>query len=631
HFVSLGPTMTVVIVGFITYAIVRYRLFDITVALKKTLLYTLLTGLVTAVYMISILLTERFLRGLTGYQSFIPVFLVSIFLAFTFLPIREKLQSFVDKVFFRKRYDYTKILRETAEELAKELNLGALLKFIVDNVSEAMGIEKASIWLKRGKFFHPLFYKNLSSEQLKPFSENSSIIKWLKKEKDVVIREELEKMRPVYLVREMDKELERVGAEIGVPIIREKDITGMIFLSNKKSGDIFTQEDINLLLTIASQAGTALENAILYDEAQSARIFQENILANMVSGVIGIEKKGIIRIFNERAGKFLNLKPSRVVGHDFRRIIGGEIRWVIDQVYMNRRTVSRWEIKTPEETSPQTETQYTIGVTGVPLIDKKGEFSGVLIVMVDLTEIRRLEGELHHFERLAAVGKLAATLAHEIKNPLSSILTFIQLAREGNRDPELYTGFVEVAYGEAQRINNLLQELLDISRPEKLTMEKYNINKLVRETILFLKPEAEKSGVSLVENLEEKIPPFPIDKNRLKQVIINLGMNAIEAMQKGGVLSLSTYYELIEEGFGKCVLSIKDNGKGIAEEEIPYIFDIFYTTKKGGNGLGLALVKKIVEAHGGNIEVFSELGKGTEFRVILPMRIKSVSELIEVR
>ena len=351
----------------------------------------------------------------------------------------------------------------------------------------------------------------------------------------------------------------------------------------------------------------------------------------MVSGVIGIDKKGIIRIFNERAGKFLNLKPSRIVGRDFRRIIGGEIRWVIDQVYMNRRTVSRWEIKTPEETSPKTETQYTIGVTGVPLINKKGEFSGVLIVMVDLTEIRRLESELHHSERLAAVGKLAATLAHEIKNPLSSILTFIQLAREGNRDPELYTGFVEVAYKEAQRINNLLQELLDISRPEKLTMEEYNINKLARETILFLKPEAEKSGVSLVENLDEKIPPFPIDKNRLKQVIINLGMNAIEAMQKGGVLSLSTYYELIEEGFGKCILSIKDNGKGIAEEEIPYIFDIFYTTKRGGNGLGLALVKKIVEAHGGNIEVFSELGKGTEFRVILPMRIKSVSELIEVR
>ncbi|NOZ64555.1 MAG: GAF domain-containing protein, partial [Caldiserica bacterium] len=612
-----------------TYAIVRYRLFDITVALKRTLLYTLLTGLSTSAYMIAILLTERFLRGLTGYQSFIPIFLVSVFLAFTFLPIREKLQNFVDKVFFKRRYNYTKILRETAEELAKELNLGTLLKFIMENVSDAMGIEQASIWLKRGRFFYPLIHRNLSSKRLRPFPDNSSIIKWLKRKRDVVIREELEKMRPTYLMKEMDKQLERVGAEIAVPIVREKEITGMIFLSNKKSGDIFTQEDIDLLLTIASQAGTALENALLYDEAQNARIFQENILANMVSGVIGIEKKGEIRIFNERAGKFLHLNPAKVVGRDFRKIIGGEIRWVIDQVYLNRKTISRWEVKTPEESAVELDNKYILGVTGVPLIDKNKEFTGVLVVMVDLTEIRMLESKLRHSERLAAVGKLAATLAHEVKNPLASILTFTQLVKEGNRDPEVYTDFAAVAYEEAQRINNLLQELLDISRPEKLVLEESDINDLVRETIRFLKPEAEKRNVALIEKLDERIPAFSMDKNRLKQVIINLGMNALEAMEKGGSLSFATSYELIDEGFGKCVLLVKDTGRGISEEEIPYIFDIFYTTKKGGTGLGLALVKKIVETHGGSIEVSSTVEKGTEFRIVLPLRVKSAPELME--
>ncbi len=625
QFVSLGPTMTVVIMGFITYAIVKYRLFDITVALKKTLLYTLLTGLVTSVYMVAILSTERFLRGLTGYQSFIPIFLVSVFLAFAFLPIREKLQNFVDKVFFKRRYDYTKILKETAEEISKELNLRKLLQFIVDNICEAMGIEQASIWLRKERGYQCFINRNLPLKKLIPFSGEKQVIQWLEKKKDVIIREELEKMRPSPIVKAMDKFLGKVDADISVPIFRENQLTGFLFLSNKKSGDIFTQEDINLLLTITSQAGIALENALLYDEAQNARIFQENILSHMVSGVIGIEKDGIIRIFNKRASKFLGKSSSKIIGKSYKNIIKGEVGWVIEQVFLRRKNVLRWEVEVPES-----EGKFVLGVTGVPLIDKENKFSGVLVVLVDLTEIRRLESELHLAERLAEVGKLSATLAHEIKNPLTPILTFIQLVKEGNHDPEVYTDFADVAYREAQRINNLLQELLDISHPEKLDLEECNINHLIEETSLLLKVEAEKKGISVINNLSEEVPSFPTDENRMKQVIINLGRNAIESMGRKGTLEISTHYELVQEGLGKVILSIKDSGKGIPKEYLSRIFDIFYTTKKNGTGLGLALVKKVVEAHGGDVEVESEVGKGSEFRIVLPVRIKSEMEAMRV-
>jgi len=625
HLFFMGPLLTVIMMSFIAYSIVRYRLFDITFFLKRTALYIILTGLLTGAFLIAVILTERLTREIAGYQSIAPAIVISFFIAFAYLPLREKIQHFLDVVFFPSKYNYQKILRKIASEINRSMRLVEIVKKLVDEISQVLEVDTGSLWLKKYRDYKCIYstLKELNGQRI---PSNHALIRYLKKRKDALIKEEIEK-RGHYsqkFFEEYFKLFNKLKADIAIPIFREGELDGVLFLSNKKSGDIFTQEDVNLLLTIGSQAGIALQNALLYEEAQSARIFQESILTHMENGVLGIEKEGIVRIYNQKAYEFLKIPPSQIIGKDFRDVMDGEIRWVIDQVFLRKERISRWEVKLPEKGG-----EYILGVTGIPLRDQNRHFSGALIVMIDLTELRRLESELHHSERLAAIGKLAATLAHEIKNPLASIKTFVQIVKSGEADEEVRSNFAEVVFNEVERVDNLLQELLDLSKPEVLHKKECNMNKIVEETLYSLLQEAKKREIELEQVLDKNVPTFPVDPQRMKQVILNLVINAMEAMDKRGKITVYSGFEKVDGRMGKYLLKVKDTGKGIAEEEIPKIFEIFYTTKKGGSGLGLALVKKIVEAHGGSIKVKSELGKGSEFMVILPVKIRESEKVGE--
>ncbi len=151
--IAIGPTFSVIIVGFIAYAIVRYRLFDITIVAKKTAIYTLLTGAVTTFYIVGVLLAERLFSGIIGYKTFFPAVFAALLVAFVFLPLREKIQNFVDRLFGKKRYEYQRILREMGKELNRVLSLPRLLQYILKNITEAIGIDGGSIYLREGNRF----------------------------------------------------------------------------------------------------------------------------------------------------------------------------------------------------------------------------------------------------------------------------------------------------------------------------------------------------------------------------------------------------------------------------------------------------------------------------------------------
>ncbi len=229
-------------------------------------------------------------------------------------------------------------------------------------------------------------------------------------------------------------------------------------------------------------------------------------------------------------------------------------------------------------------------------------------------ELQRTQEELKRAERLKAVGTLAAGMAHEIKNPLTGIKTFNEYLPEKHNDPKFIEKFHKIVDMEVTRINDIVQQLLDFSKPKPLQLKQVNIHQVIDQTLSLLSNSFIKHKISLVRNYDNTIPSISLDPNQMQQVFCNLFLNAIEAMKQGGELGIATKVnpDYIE-------ITISDTGKGIAKKDLEHIFDPFYTTKETGTGLGMSIIYGIIKEHKGTIEAESRENKGTSFIIKLPL------------
>jgi signal transduction histidine kinase len=243
---------------------------------------------------------------------------------------------------------------------------------------------------------------------------------------------------------------------------------------------------------------------------------------------------------------------------------------------------------------------------------------GAVILQEDLSERARLEAQLVRSEKLSSVGVLAAGVAHEINNPLTTILGYAKLLLEGRGDADPDRPALELVADEARRVQEIVRNLLDFSRQETGQIEAAALNALVERTLSLVAPDLRKRGVTVARELAAELPEVLADSRRIEQVFVNLLNNAAHAMKDGGVLTVRT-----GQAPGRpapIFAEFADTGGGIPLELLPRIFDPFFTTKEPGQGtgLGLAVSHGIVTDHGGEIEVQSQAGKGSAFRVWLP-------------
>jgi len=244
-------------------------------------------------------------------------------------------------------------------------------------------------------------------------------------------------------------------------------------------------------------------------------------------------------------------------------------------------------------------------------------------------ELERIHRTLLSSEKMASIGKLAATVAHEINNPLFGILTYARLVERAVLHCD-FAGRDEVAEQlqtierESKRCGELVKNLLTFSRQKASERQPNDLNTIVGRTVLLVKHKLEMQNIELVERLAAGLPAVDCDANQIQQVALVLMMNASEAMPSGGRLEVSTE---LDPATGEAALRVKDTGCGIPEDVLPRVFDPFFTTKEDQNrtGLGLAVAHSIVEQHGGEIQVNSAPGQGTEFRVALPLAAAAVS------
>ena len=335
------------------------------------------------------------------------------------------------------------------------------------------------------------------------------------------------------------------------------------------------------------------------------RTFTENILNSVSSGVMATDKIGLITALNPEAELVLGLKKEETIGSHLKNIKGLEDFWKkIEQSINSGIPVKRDEVMIKNKNN----LTIPIGLSISPIAGTKEEVSGCVVIFKDLSDIKAWEEKLKHNERLSYLGKMASWVAHEIRNPLTAIDGFAQLLASCMKPDKIKLYSSEINKG-TQRINKMIDDILAFARTKRqvkyVDIDLMNLINSITKSIMGIKLEISNETSPVVEG----------DRESIRRVFINLINNSIEAMDENGKLQIRFFKD------GEWIISeIKDNGKGISEEDMKNLFTPFFTTKERGTGLGLSIVKKTIEEHNGKITIHSEKDIGTVCRVYLPQK-----------
>ncbi len=508
---SYGTYAVPMFVAATSYSIVRYRLMDITVVMEKGLAHLLLLTVIAVPPFFILAFAQKTYFGEINYHFSLVLFLTLTLIVLGASRIKSTADATIARVLFPNRFDMYETLSHFSKSLVTILDLRSLTEEIVGTLTNLLGTKTASLYIldkEKGAYVrtasHPA---DQEGEKPSSLTVGHPLPHQLSTGKAILIREELEHhANEPHQVDSLLPTLKALGAEVCIPLINKDRLLGFCILGARLRRRMYTDEELNLLTTLAQNAAIALDNALLYEDVRRTQLLM-------------------------------------------------------------RRT-----------------------------------------------------------DRLRSLETIAGGFAHEIRNPLTSIKTFVQLAPERKDDMEFMEHFGKVVAEDVDRIERLIQEILDYARYMEPKFTEEDLNEVVSSCLYFVEVKAGSKFISLKKDLADDLPPIRLDRQQIKQVLLNLFLNAMEAMaEKGGRLLVRTH-RLVKPATHPWVqIEVVDTGPGIPEEDLEHIFDPFYTTKhesveREGTGLGLTIVHQIVQEHGGYIDVDSEVGRGTTFFVNLPAK-----------
>lgn len=437
-----------------------------------------------------------------------------------------------------------------------------------------------------------------------PLTENTILTKVVK-EKTLLNVENVERepLSDRVLVHQLG-----TRAYAAVPLISRNKVLGVLWVDNYFNNRPVTEEDMRFLTAFSNNVASAIENARLFEKVKLTEQELENIFESMSDMVYFVGEDYVVKNINKAVTKRLGKPPDEIIGRKCYEVFHGTKEpW---RECPHQKTVDKRKAFVEEVEDPYM--GGTFITSSSPIFDMAGEFIGTVNVVSDITELKTLRERVIKTDRMAALGEIAARVAHEIRNPLVSLGGFakrLEKKLEGNLKE-----YADIIAKEVERLEAILNDILSFVKETRIIKETLDSNTLMEDVISLVGPEIEGKNIVVSKEFGEPIELY-VDPNRIKDALSNILKNAVQAVGSNGTITIRIY-----ERRDVCVFEVKDTGPGISEEDLPFIFDPFFTTKKFGTGLGLTITHRIIEEHDGNIAVESRKGAGSVFRVSIPLK-----------
>ncbi|MGE0812579.1 MAG: ATP-binding protein [Vicinamibacterales bacterium] len=632
---SLAMQLTAVPLGFVPFAfasaIVRYRLMDVEVILKRLLVYTAALSAIAAIYMVLLRATGSYLVPNEDDHRWVIALLATAVVLLLARPVTEAVQTGIDRVFYRGRYDYRRALVGFARELNSDLDLDRLAERLLTRVRDTLGVDRLCLLsgTDLGDFV-PVRYDGFPGAP-RPISRQSALAARLGQGHAVRFDD------PVAAARMPAEEIEEwrdAGLFYFVPCVAKSTSIAVLALGRRDNGEPMTTDDIALLTAMAGQAATAIENARLYRELHlkaaefdRLRVFNEHILESLDDGLLVVGGDGAVVRWNHALERIYGLRRGEAVGRPLDVLFDAD---VVAAVAAARAASpnggTEYRVPMRPRQGVDAPDRLLVNITTVPLLPMPGrEWAGTIVMFEDVTARAALEEQLRVSERMASLGLLAAGVAHEVNTPLTGISSYTQMLLEQAEPDDPRTAVLEKIEKQTFRAARIVNGLLNLSRPATADDSErtvVDLNAVAADVLALLEHQFDKGSVRVRRELSTGPVPVIGYEFKLQQVFLNLFLNARDAMPSGGWLTIATRVE-----GDRAIADVSDTGTGVSPEHLARIYDPFFTTKSigQGTGLGLSISYGIVQEHGGTIQCESAVGQGTRFVVTLPLAASSSS------
>jgi signal transduction histidine kinase len=556
-------------------------------------------------------------------------------------------------------YRYRAALKDLSRILSQHVSEGELVSEFLRLVRELLGTGKAAIFIRRvpgdlfaggptagGEQFVVARSTGLAPHLVEHFrlSADSGIAGHLTREARILLRAQVTDSLALDFDPDVAREFDMLGADVAVPIFDEDQLWGVLTFSGKITGEPLTNQELELVYYLMGQLAQAIRNLHLSDRIVSQQRFVNEVLAHVQTGVVVVGQNNRVLTVNPRACELLNIEEKSVVGQDTRRL-PGRVADVVFEVLQTGGDIRQREVVLPRGNRP-----LSISVTrfsmGADSHAAGGEGLVAVALIEDLSQIRLQQARARELADKEFFTRLAARLSHELKNSLVSIKIFAQLLPERHDDKEFREQFSTTVANEVNRVDVLVNNLTFFAHPLLLVNEEIVLGDLIDTCIKNVTQEFSRKQIAYIMAVNEKAPepaPAPVvtvkknfahkfarlegDRIRLMQAFEHVLRNAVQSMPRGGRLTISTVDAQPADFPGGTVpvggavrIDWQDTGEGIALENLKRVTEPFVTTRNVGVGLGLTIVKKIIERHGGRLDIDSMLGRGTTVSMVVPVK-----------
>jgi PAS domain S-box-containing protein len=609
------------------YAIVRYRLMDVDLIFKRGMAYTLAAASIAGLFFVAVALVAELVHTQLPSSGPVGLVIAIVVTSLLFDPVRKWIQERIDQFFYRTRYDYRKTLVAFGRELSAETDLDKMLSSVVDRLSHTLLVDRMAIFLSTSDAPQFVLAKSFGMGQTSGLD-----LSFLAQPRPETEAGHLFFDNTHQVPRESpsaQRSIARLELNYYIPCRAQKHVVAVLGLGKTVEGDFLTSEDVELVETLAGYIGIAIQNARLYAsleqkvaEYERLKDFNENIVESINVGVLAVDLADRIESWNSQMEVMYALPRWQALTRPLSEVFPAAF---VEEFYRVRQNPGIHNLYKFRLGTPTGETRI-LNVAIAPLVTKKFNVIGRLIIMDDITERIELEAQLSQADKLSSIGLLAAGVAHEVNTPLAVISSYAQmLSKQVQGDPQK-SSLLDKITRQTFRASEIVNNLLNFSRTSGTEFTDVDVNKVIADTLALLEHQFKTTRIQVENALTDHLPRIHGNAGRLQQVFLNLFLNARDAMPQGGVLKIAT-----SNGDAVSVL-VADTGSGIAQEHIQRIYDPFFTTKTApregqnrGTGLGLSVSYGIIQEHAGKIRVESRPGEGTTFYLDFPMVRKAVN------